>query len=299
MRDMFAYFTSLTIPFNAAPTDPRIFLGSEVPTELSTFNPATFDFQAVILWYTSATDYYFQAVGEYLGVQSFFEGTYDSVNGVNILSRLDFVNVPGSVVTAFGTGLGIGLNSLASEYWFGGFGNRDVHIMTGESRDVGWGIVANGSATGGFLATGAGVETAIPDASYDGATSPSVDFRAGRCYEMQLDHGMFANAPGATNQTRVRIRKGTASIVGQILGEAIHDVPNSFAVTSKSMRTFVRNNTGADISTDLSITVQRLAGAAANFTITGQPDVPLNLTVKDRGRIARSGFTGLRFYDIV
>jgi hypothetical protein len=86
----------------AAP-NPRIAIGPAIPAELVAFGVANnVTFSQVVLYYTNNTDYRWEATGTFVAVPCYFTGTYDTVNGVFIISRV-LNQGAGSIDQSFGS----------------------------------------------------------------------------------------------------------------------------------------------------------------------------------------------------
>jgi hypothetical protein len=146
----------------------------------------------------------------------------------------------------------------------------------------GRGYIGSNETNNGALVTTA-AEAAVPAASWD--KEPSFTFVADRCYRVVIQYGAYASAATDT-VARVRVRKGSASTTGQQLAFWQASM-TSANVGSSSVGSFhgigyVKNNSGSNVTTDLSVTIERQSGAA-NVTLYGDSDMPVVLTVEDIG----------------
>lgn len=141
--------------------------------------------------------------------------------------------------------------------------------------------------TGGTIAGSTGTEVAIASGSYTGRNEPNFNFAAGLVYQMTLVTGAFPST--ATNSiTSVRIRKGSGTISGTQY--AYWQVPLNSAengnVGSHTQIAWVKNAGAGSVSTKLSITNQRINGAATT-SLFGDGNVPIILSVMSVGAIAQ------------
>lgn len=99
-----------------------------------------------------------------------------------------------------------------------------------------------------------GTEIAVPSASW--TYEPSITFKNERSYMIMSDPSPFATGTPATFGQFV-IRKGAASVTGTVLALHRCHYPANFNNTGKNevMTGWVKNFSGADITTKLSLTV--------------------------------------------
>lgn len=156
-------------------------------------------------------------------------------------------------------------------------------IISGSSPP-GLGFIGANTTDNGTVATGTGTEQAVPSASWD--NEPTYVFGVGRLYRAEVVGGAFSSAATA-QAANIRVRKGTATITGTILGTWEHIAPAGFlgAAISFTYVTYIKNSTAAAVSTKLSLTIQRILGAA-NYSLYGDASVPLSVAVEDIGTIA-------------
>jgi hypothetical protein len=159
-------------------------------------------------------------------------------------------------------------------------GNRPPFSIDGWSHGRGY-RNANSSNNGTLVTTAA--EAVVPAASYD--EEPTFEFTAGRLYRLDIQCGVF-NSAASNTVARLRVRKGSAAIAGQQLA-FWQPSPHSANISSSSVMSFhgtayVKNNSGATVSTKLTVTIERQSGAA-NVSLYGDADMPLTLAVEDIG----------------
>lgn len=278
---------SLTLPSDAT-TGPRIVLGTEIPPEIVSYDVQR-TWGAVVLWYFNDTEYYFIGTGhkENPGPTPDWDfvvkGTYTISDGITIHEEL--ITAATKSVT-----YGDAVNFLSFHYY-----NAEIVVESNSAvrlpqatesngyitrNQVGWGIIGSG-LLGGAGVLSAGAEVAIPVANWTaaGGIEPNCNFMRGRIYRIWL-RGEAFNAGGGLSISRVKIRKGSATIVGQQLHECFIERDTNFASVSFETHCYVKNATASDIVTKLSVTNLKFAGAP-NLTIGG----PMWMEIEDVGAI--------------
>lgn len=159
----------------------------------------------------------------------------------------------------------------------------------GNEMPRGW--VGYGVVTAGSVATSSGTEVAIPAASW--ATEPNVTFRNQYIYQVDVKYG-YGISTAAANYFTVKVRKGSASITGQVLGQETFQETTNLAFANAPMMTFyVKNTSGGNITTALSLTIIRNT-AANNCSLYGNGGtVPLRLVVQELGLESGHSLSGL------
>ena len=317
MRSALAGLRTLVLPWGASSSTPRIVLGPDIPATLAAIPFA--DISAAILFYFNATEYYFIATGTWSAVPTkiVLKGTYDAVNGITVyeLHRPDF-NEMAFGTTAFDSNhpdinftdvsLNLGgtadLNLLASSLTTiqsgaeitaagGGLISIDsgglLSVVTGGDQKFDLISAARGyrsanSSNNGTLVT-TSAEAAVPAASWD--EEPTYTFVSDRIYQLDLQCGVY-NSAATDSVARIRVRKGSASTTGQQLA-FWQASPTSANIGSSSVgsfcgRAYVKNNSGSNVSTKLSLTIEKQSGAA-NVSLYGDADMPVTLVVRDIG----------------
>ncbi len=147
------------------------------------------------------------------------------------------------------------------------------------------GYMGANTTNNGTVATGTGTEQAVPSVNWD--NEPTYVFPPGRMFEMTVVGGAFSSVATA-QAANIRIRKGAQTIVGTVLGTWEHIAPAGFngAAISFTYITYVKNSTTSAVSTKLSLSIQRILGAA-NYSLYGDATVPLSVAVQDIGLIVR------------
>lgn len=139
------------------------------------------------------------------------------------------------------------------------------------------------SSVGAALASSTGVEDAM--GSVDWFVEPSGTFYNGRTYEVKLRCPVYGSAPGvANNLATLRVRKGSGTITGQQLAFFRASIgPFSANVEESDFHaTYIKNVSGQDITTALSLTIQRAAGTDT-VNIYGDSNLVLALVIEDVG----------------
>lgn len=139
--------------------------------------------------------------------------------------------------------------------------------------------------TNGTMATSSGAEVAMT--AWTGGASPTHVFKAGWVHEVSIQGAVAdSNASAVPARANVRVRKGVNTTSGQQLALIYAPtVGNSSSVVSCSAIRYVKNATGADISTQLGMTIQRGTGSS-NVVLYGDTDVPLMITMRPIGLIS-------------
>lgn len=147
------------------------------------------------------------------------------------------------------------------------------------------GYMGANTTNNGTVATGTGTEQAIPSANWD--NEPTYVFPPGRMFEVTVVGGAFSSVATA-QAANIRIREGTATIVGTVLGTWEHIAPAGYngAAISFTYITYVKNSRASAVSTKLSLSIQRILGAS-NYSLYGDATVPLSIAVQDIGLIVR------------
>lgn len=147
-----------------------------------------------------------------------------------------------------------------------------------ENRDGEY--VCLGHVTAGTAAVStAGAEAAIPSATW--AIEPTCVFKNKHIYRVEVHYALGPSSATAMT-TSVRLRKGAQTVAGQVLG-VWGDVDTQATFFSPHYHDgYIKNTSGADISTTLSLTVQR-TGSANNVSILGDATTKLTVVIKDLG----------------
>lgn len=141
--------------------------------------------------------------------------------------------------------------------------------------------------TQGGLASSTGAEAAMASWSpaSNGIDTPFT-FLSGYLYRVDVTGGVTnSDAMGTIGLSTVRVRKGVNTTSGQQL---LYSVLGSFgggSVVTFSIWGFVKNATGADITSSLGVTIVRSAGAGTN-TVWGDANYRFVLAVTRIGLIA-------------
>lgn len=132
-----------------------------------------------------------------------------------------------------------------------------------------------------------GGATEVAMTAWTGGASPTHVFKAGWVHELSIQGAVAdSNAGTAPLRCNVRVRKGLNTTSGQQLAliYALSMGASSTVISCSAVR-YVKNATGADISTQLGMTIQRGTGAG-NGILYGDADVPLMVTMRPIGLIS-------------
>lgn len=136
-----------------------------------------------------------------------------------------------------------------------------------------------GLLTSGNVAASAAAEVAIPAASW--ATEPELTIANNRI--AKLTYSVFFVVSAATDsRTVLRYRKGSETTSGTLL--AVYHVSIPSSATTASVQTFIRyvkNTSGAPVTTKLTVTNQRDAGAATISLAGNAFGNPMELMIED------------------
>lgn len=144
---------------------------------------------------------------------------------------------------------------------------------------------------GGNVAASTGTtEVAVTSATW--GTEPTFTFKNNRSYELTV-MGMVRAATAVSSATTIRVRKGAQTTSGTVLASiAVHCTSaGSSALVGFCETRYIRNASGGDVSTKLSVTNQRVTGTAS-IELYGDANQPLGVFVKDLGITSQqSGFS--------
>lgn len=260
--------TQLTAPSDAGPNDPSIIIFPDtVPADIVAFY-APDTVVEVILMQQAANEYLaFVFVDPVVGRSFVDVGGLESVGGVYSPGMRWRI---GTIGTDTSTRL-LGPTSIAPGVeWF----IDDIAAPRG-LRD------ANVTDNGTVATSAAGAEAAVPAASWD--NEPTFDFPDNGLFKLTCI-GNVINAAATAQLGQIKIRKGSASVAGTILGLTEWPVAAGFAGLGIGFvfHSWVKNTSGATVSTKLSATIQRVAGAG-NFSLHGDAPRPLRIEVEHIG----------------
>lgn len=147
--------------------------------------------------------------------------------------------------------------------------------------------------TNGTMATSTnasgGAETAMT--AWTGGVNTSFVFKNLYTFEVKITGGVFnTDAAGTTATSAIRVRKGVNTTSGQQLLYTKRISRGGSDVETFVNFGYVKNASGADITTALGVTIQRISGAANN-SLYGDANIPLIVTVTRLGLTA--DLTGL------
>jgi hypothetical protein len=287
MRSVLAGLRTLVLPWGAAPGTPRRVIGTAVPAELVAYFAAYGAGYQIIhadLWYFDGDDYFWEALlNSHVG--DAFERAHPSgftIGGVVYFAEMVNFDITGGNLVR----VNVGTSPDVYEQVFGSGASVDVlgpFRFDGISAPRGY-RDANSTDNGTVATSVAGAEAAVPSASWD--SEPTFTFVDGRLYAVDVT-GATVNAAATAQTALVRIRKGSGTIVGTQLWLHQEAGPAGFGGqnTTLCFTAYVKNTSGADVNTDLSLTIQRVVGAA-NYSLFGTAGLPLVMAVRDIGTVA-------------
>jgi hypothetical protein len=135
--------------------------------------------------------------------------------------------------------------------------------------------------TVGNAAASSGTEDAIDSASWD--EEPEYEFADGRLYRATLVAGIALDS-AVDSISLVRVRKGAQTTSGTVL---ILWQPNTSTAAATAVATvtqvgYFRNASGGTVTSKLSVTLTK--GAGANQRLYGDGNIPLSLSIEDYGK---------------
>lgn len=295
---------SLTLPPGAGPGDSRLFLGPDVPLILQTFYSVYGTSYACILAYSDATNYEFTlwlktATG---GMSAMAKGWV--LGGITVVEHTFTYFPPPGTGLPFNTLIGpvLSIPAAGYQYNFRGVAGASLDptdaayssVNIGDEIDFcidsqfGAGIAAprglrvgEYTATAGGLAGSAGAEVAIPSANW--VSEPSITWKRERLYRVLINMQHYATV--ADVFTTFRLRKGSASTTGTIFGTWVLRTLNlANNVWTVYLCAYIKNTSGADVNSQLSLTVQRSTGAGTNAIYGDAATFPLIMVAEDIGR---------------
>lgn len=276
MRSTLAGIRTLTLPWGAGPGTPRLVLGPDLPAAIASgvSIAGITDHRAAIIWYgpgAANDDFHFYLL---------------SVSGGDTYVIRGFIDQPQLyVIDVYRWGAG-------TPDWI--MGSPDpaelspsidiVAPLSIDSISAPRSYETTGYATAGTLRATAGalLEVAIAAGTWD--SEPAHVFEDTRLYRVDLVTQIAASAVGA-HLANVRIRKGSASIVGQVLGIARHEHTSGANVSTGDYTFLIKNESGADIFDNLSLTIQRVlpVAGATTMSLYGDGTFQTRITIRDIG----------------
>lgn len=284
--------------------NPRISITTSIPAPLAAWS-ADFTFDAAIIEYFDATQFYFDAIGTFNGTGGPFPvrvvGAYDTVKGV----QAHQINEgPGSAFTTFILGGSDTYNTEALSWQFrngsvlyshscdGIFENYDPVLASNQFYTHGRGTVGVEYFTSGTGVTSTGAtEKALP--AWDSAPN-TVRIEVGHFYSFHVTGGVFSSVNAFGELAEIKVRKTTNSVATQVLGDYRLLVNGNAAVTGFDFTFYVQNGTGSPIDIDPGITIRRAAGTG-NHSLYGDVSTPLPLLIriKDEGVASQTEIQGV------
>lgn len=183
---------------------------------------------------------------------------------------------------------------LYSGDWIAGVGTEsrlelsagDIVVNDGftSDRDIGLQDIGHGILGGAGVTTVGLNEIALTAASWNTAPGqePSASFKPGRVAKVSIEINQFLSAV-ATTVGYLRLRRGSETIVGTLLHEWEYELHTNAGAVCRQWTCYVKNTTANTITTALSVSVIKVAGAP-NITIGG----PCTVLIEDVGSIANN-----------
>jgi hypothetical protein len=170
----------------------------------------TFEFTAVIVFWHNTTDFFFEGVGTLVGVQAFYRGNYDTVNGVVFFEDIP-KGVPGTQTWNEGD------PSFLPDHIIRQSTGIDYEISTGGMRlnsDTTWVVDGFSQPRGIRTFTAASVNSGAAGAEAVVLSSPAMTFVDGRAYRFMW-RGQTATTAAATVTYRIRLTALGGSLQNQ------------------------------------------------------------------------------------
>lgn len=160
-------------------------------------------------------------------------------------------------------------------------GNYIIGSPTANTRQVEC-LGANASDNGTVATTPAGAEIAVPSASWD--EEPTFVFPNGYVFMVHA-----AGIMGVASDQQVggiRVRKGQATVSGTELLRHDIQVSGVFVSPGFSFNGYIKNTSGSEVRTQLSLTIARVGGAG-NVALSGTASTRLVVAVYRIGTVAK------------
>lgn len=278
MRSFFATLRQLVLPAGALPGSPAIILGPDIPAELVAWGLLNnVVFSAVEIFRVAANTYSFKAAGAFGALPAYFEGTYDTTNGVIITSR--------TVIAGAGQlqiNLSMSINPFPIDYVI----NNAVVQITGPGGALTIGTTTDHpafnidgkSAARGLLPGPSRIDSAAGTGNQTVeaivATMPTVTIRQGRAYSLVAGGGLLVWSAAATLNLRVRL----TNLAGATYARW------SWVTTAAGQEplitlAYIRHD-AADAAVDLVLTLEATAG---NVSINAAANVVRFFELRDVG----------------
>jgi len=291
-RDGDAEFNSVVVrgdvEIGPASPGPRLALTSNIPATLVAAS-ADFDWDAGTFFWFNGTDYEFEVIGTYIpgpNTPIWAKGTYDTLNGV--IYQWLIINAGGTPIVYYGSNV---YNSVAMIWRIrnGAWNFEDTssveisgNFTQGNFPD---GYACMGNVLAGTAATSvAAAEAAIPAATW--ALEPHMTFVNGFMYRVDVLFGVQMTA--FPQVFTVRLRKGSATVAGQQLCRWSDTSRQATFAEGYTKTGWIYNASGADITTDLSLTIARIS-AAGNASLFGDAGQKLEVVIQRVGYVDTVG----------
>lgn len=295
-----AEFNSATLrgllEIGPASPNPRISESgpADIPAALQNFS-ADFTWSAAFIFWFNGTDFYFFAIGTYVGGGGPFpveaKGTYDTTNSV-----LFHEIVQKSSVTFILFGSTVYNSQPANWIYRNGAVtiNNDAQLYFDGVNASRRGFQGAFFTQAGIVATSNGAEVAI--ASWDANSSAAVVLKNGRLYDFTVTLGIANRNAGASSQIAiVRLRQAVNSIVATELGRATYETIGFDQVTTRQIVFKVFNTSGSDKSIVPGVTIQRQTGANSHI-LYGDGNLDMTVVVEEVGNSVDPAPSVMTFY---
>jgi len=301
----------LVIPAGSPITAPQIAIGPTIPAELVTYYAAfSVTLVAAILYRKDATTYTYDAVtagGSHVtgtvsagDVAEMWLYTHPSANFSSLIVGF---RSPASFAIGFpgvnGSSLDIAANASLS--LFGGatatstgtflfqsgaqlnLAVGSVFSVDGVSMTRGYSSACYRTDNGIVCTTpGGGAETAVPSAGWD--SEPNLSWVNDGLWRVRVT-GFTIESTGAGGAVSLlRVRKGTATVVGTQLGlvEVFHPVGFGGFTQAFEWHLLIKNTSGSTVTTKLSLTINGVVGAGT-WSLYGDGNRKLSMDIEEIG----------------
>ena len=250
---------TLTLPADAGPNDAQIVIGADIPAELVTYY-APLVVRTGTLYRTDADTYSYDVLITSGGLSYRAIGSADAGVVDEIFRMLDAS--PGQLTYGAHDAAhtpSVAFTNLARLFIESGAGfNIDGQPAPRGQQGAGYAVA------GGTPAASVGAEVAVPAASW--ATEPSITIPNQKLWAVTVQMLPSSTDNGA-NFGLIKVRKGSASVVGTVLGNCYIQYPAGFGNFGRSQTWvfLIKNTSGSTVTTKLSLTIQLTAGVQLNL----------------------------------
>jgi hypothetical protein len=247
---------SLVVPTGAGPGTSRIVVGSEIPAPLAAYYTLPVIKAAILYYNIDDQSWYYEGILNN-SAATIVRGYYKDGTIVEFLRTS--ANSATDITAIFGLAVNIIIDGIAAPR-----GERGLSY----------------AVDGAMAVTSGAGEVAMASWGANGVDTSFV-FRAGRVYAMEFQ-GITdtSGALGVSVLSTVRVRKGVNTTAGLELANRLVQSIGGNASCSFQFIEYVKNATGADITTSLGMTIQRATGAGIH-TLYGDAARTLMLRLTD------------------